>query len=217
MCFSAGASFGATIVLTTIGIASIKKVQNPKHLLFASIPLLFAVQQLAEGVLWKTLPYPDEIFLQRLMTFVFLFFAQIVWPFCVPIAVLRLEENQTRRTIQKILVGIGVFTATCLAYCLITYRVDANINGYHISYLQSYPMSLKGYAATLYLLATVAPLFVSSVKRMWLLGATILISYIITTLFYEYYVLSIWCFLSSLISVFIYLIVVGLNTEKSNL
>jgi hypothetical protein len=207
MCFSAGASFGATVVLTAIGIASIKKVQNPKHLLFASIPLLFAVQQLAEGILWKTLPYPDEVFIQRLMTFAFLFFAQIVWPLCVPIALLRLEEDQKRRTIQKVLVGIGAFTSLCLAYCLITYRVDATINGYHISYLQAYPMSLKGYAATLYLLATVAPLLVSSVKRMWLLGATILVSYIITTLFYEYYVLSVWCFLSSLISVFIYLIV----------
>ena len=207
MCFSAAASFGATIVLTTIGIASIKKVQNPKHLLFASIPLLFAVQQLAEGVLWKTLPYPDDILIQRLMTFVFLVFAQIIWPLCVPVALLQLEKNPIRRNIQKILVAIGSFTALCLTYCLMTYRVDANINAYHISYLQDYPLSLKGYGAALYLMATVAPLLVSSVKKMWLLGATILISYIITALFYEYYVLSVWCFLSSLISVFIYLII----------
>ena len=55
MCFSANASFGAGVVLTIIGVAAIKKVQHPSQILFASIPLLFAVQQISEGILWITL------------------------------------------------------------------------------------------------------------------------------------------------------------------
>jgi len=55
MCFSASASFAGGAVLTTIGVASVSKVSDPKQKLFAEIPLLFAFQQFAEGVVWLTL------------------------------------------------------------------------------------------------------------------------------------------------------------------
>jgi hypothetical protein len=41
---------------------------------------------------------------------------------------------------------------------------------------------------------------------MWLLGTTILISYIITTIFYVDYIVSVWCFFASVISVAVYII-----------
>ena len=58
MCFSAGASFSAGVVLSVIGVATIRIVKHPSQLLFACIPIIFAVQQISEGVLWKTLPDP---------------------------------------------------------------------------------------------------------------------------------------------------------------
>ena len=39
-----------------------------------------------------------------------------------------------------------------------------------------------------------------------MLGAAILISYIITAIFYEHYILSVWCFFSAILSVSVYLI-----------
>jgi hypothetical protein len=45
MCFSANASFGMGAVLMVAGIASVKKVNNLSQVIFAAIPLLFAVQQ----------------------------------------------------------------------------------------------------------------------------------------------------------------------------
>lgn len=78
MCFSATASFGAGVVLTVIGVASIKKTHHPTQLLFASIPFIFGVQQIAEGILWLTLPNPDYVSTQKIFTHIFLFFAQIL-------------------------------------------------------------------------------------------------------------------------------------------
>ena len=88
MCFSATASFTAGVVLTVIGIASIKKANYKSQLLFASIPFMFGVQQFAEGILWLTIPKSDYFVLQKMATYIYLFFAHILWPLWVPIAIL---------------------------------------------------------------------------------------------------------------------------------
>lgn len=217
MCFSANASFGAGVVLSVIGVASIRKAQKPSQLLFASIPLIFAVQQVAEGVLWVTLPNPDTITIQRNATYIFLFFAQILWPLWVPTAILLLDKNGIRSKIQSILIGAGILVGFYLAYCLLTYPVQAKIIGYHISYMQDYPTSFRIYVIGLYALATVAPPFFSHIKKMWMLGAAILISYLVTALFYEHYILSVWCFFSSIISISVYAIMVEISNSNKQL
>ena len=84
MCFSASASFGAGVVLSVIGVASIKKAKSPTQIIFASIPLIFAVQQITEGFLWLSLTHSNFASLKQVTTYIFLFFAQIVWPIWVP-------------------------------------------------------------------------------------------------------------------------------------
>jgi hypothetical protein len=216
MCFSANASFGAGVVLSVIGVASIKKVQHPSHILFASIPLIFAVQQISEGFLWLTLPNPEYATIQQILTHIFMFFAQFFWPLWVPIAILLLEKENRRKKIQKVLVGIGIIVSFYAGYCLIAYHIQAKIVGYHMTYKIEYPNHLGKYGGILYLLATVAPPFFSHIKRMWIFGTTILISYIITAIFYEHYVVSVWCFFASIISISIYLIMIEIKkTDKT--
>lgn len=207
MCFSPEASFIAGSVLTVIGVATVKNTTHKRQLWFASIPLVFGVQQLAEGVLWLTLPDPDQIALQRLATYVFIFFAQIIWPFIVPFGVLMLDKKSDRKLIQKILAGVGMLVSGALAYFLIFYSMEASILGHHIAYKNDYPEKIYEYGAILYAVATILSLFFSNVKRMWLLGVFIATSYAITLYFYENHVLSVWCFFSSVISIYIYLII----------
>jgi len=220
MCFSASASFGAGFVLTVIGVAAIKKTQHPSQLLFASIPFIFGVQQIAEGILWLSLPNPDYVYAQKIFTIIFLFFAQILWPMWVPIAILLLEKKITRKKIQEVLVGAGIIVSSYLAYCLLTFHVEAKIVGHHIKYIQDYPTSFRTIGIIFYALATIVPPFFSHVKRIWMLGTTILLSYIVTAVFYEHYILSVWCFFSSIISIAIYAIMLELSKadqQKANL
>ena len=214
MCFSASASFGAGVVLSVVGAASIKKAQSPAHIFFASIPLLFAVQQITEGFLWLALSDPAFAWLQQFTTYNFLFLAQVVWPAWVPFAILKLEPMERRRKPEFFLVGIGVVVSLFLGYCLMIYHVDAKIIGYHISYTQDYPASLSKYGGLLYITATIAPPFFSRIRRMWLLGVAVLISYTITTIAYTDYIVSVWCFFASIISIAIYAIMHEL--KKSN-
>lgn len=206
MCFSVEASFGAGIVLSVIGVASIKKVQSPSQIVFASIPLIFSVQQITEGFLWLALSNPGYAYLQQVTTYIFLLIAQIVWPVWVPLAILLAEKEVKRKTIQKLLVIVGVLLSSYMAYCLFSYNVHAKIIGYHISYVQNYPLALTIAGGVFYFIATIVPPFFSTIKRMWLLGIAILISYIITIVFYESYFVSVWCFFASVISILVFVI-----------
>jgi hypothetical protein len=215
MCFSATASITAGVVLTGIGVATLRKVKHRTHILFASIPLLFAIQQFSEGILWLTLPSFDPVYdsIRNVTTHTFLFFAQVVWPFLVPLSVLLLEKKEGRKKVQRVFVAIGLLVSSYLCYCLFSYPVKASIVGYHCSYQQDYPPSFRGVGGVLYIIATIAPLFFSHVRRMWMLGVTILISYIVTAIFYEHYVLSVWCFFASVISVSVYLVMVEIKNS----
>jgi len=206
MCFSVEASFGAGIVLSAIGVASIKKVQSPSQIVFASIPLIFSVQQITEGFLWLALSNPIYASLQQVTTYTFLLIAQIVWPIWVPLAILLAEKEDKRKTIQKLLVIVGVLLSSYMAYCLFSYNVQAKIIGYHISYEQNYPLALTLAGGVFYFIATIVPPFFSTIKRMWLLGVAILISYIITIAFYQNYFVSVWCFFASVISILVFVI-----------
>ncbi|MGZ5219533.1 MAG: hypothetical protein ACXWC7_05630, partial [Chitinophagaceae bacterium] len=73
MCFSAGASFGASALLGVIGAVTITKAKTIPQRLFATIPLVFAVQQLSEGMLWLSLKNPALEAGQSFFTYAFLF------------------------------------------------------------------------------------------------------------------------------------------------
>lgn len=206
MCFSASASFGAGAVLAVVGVVSLKKIQKPSQIAFASIPVFFSIQQVTEGVLWVSLPNPAAVITQYNTTFLFLFFAQVVWPVLVPLSILLLEKESKHRTILKILTGIGVAISVYMFYCLLSFPVEAEIVGQHISYTQHYPGTLRNVGAVFYVLATIGPLFLSQIKRMWVLGSLIAVSYIVTEIFYTNYVLSVWCFLASVISIVVLLL-----------
>ena len=211
MCFSATASFGVGIVLSVIGVASIKKVWHRSQIVFAATPLIFAVQQFAEGILWVTLPDPACASVQHVITHLFLFFAQIVWPIWVPVAVLLLEQEETRKKMQKALVGVGILVSGYLGSCMLSYHVQAKIIGYHVTYQQDFPAAFRNYIGALYVIVTVAPPFFSHIKKIWLLGLTTFISYIVTTIFYDNYLVSVWCFFASVISASIYVVMIEIK------
>src|SRR3954463_13957598 len=101
MCFSAPASFASAAVLPAAGIVSLRTARTPAQLPFAAIPLLFAVQQAAEGVFWLTLPEGGS----PLAGYTFLVFAQVLWPTWVPLAILLLARDRARTPALRATLG----------------------------------------------------------------------------------------------------------------
>ena len=97
MCFSATASFTAGVVLLGVGVLTLRAARRPRELPLAAIPMLFAIQQLTEGVIWLTFsreaPLPDTV-----MTDVYSFFSHVLWPVSVSVAVLLVKPPGWRRT-----------------------------------------------------------------------------------------------------------------------
>jgi hypothetical protein len=206
MCFSATASFGAGVVLSAIGIASIKKVKEPGQYAFAGIPLLFAVQQFTEGFVWLALKDPEYSSLLTITSFTFVVFAQVVWPLWVPLAMYLMEKKNGRKRVLFLLTIAGLIVSVYRSYCIMTDGVVSSIAGHHIAYLIGTVPPILGIGPILYFLATVAPSFFSSVRGVWAIGLAILISFISAEIFFPQSVISVWCYFAALISVVVLLV-----------
>jgi hypothetical protein len=85
-----------------------------------------------------------------------------------------------------------------------TFNVTPEIMGYHIKYVTNFPKTLALVAFGIYLLVTITPLFVSSVKRTRVLGVFMFLSCVVTAVFFTQFLTSVWCFFAALISAVIY-------------
>jgi hypothetical protein len=207
MCFSAPASITAGILLTFIGVETLKKVHNSNQIVFACIPIFFAFQQFAEGILWLVITHKQAALLQTFATYIFLIMAQVIWPLMVPLSVLWMEKNKTRKRILFALSITGASVALYYAYSLAFFHHYADISRMHIAYESTFTDPFSKITIILYLAATLVPLFVSSIKRTYLLGIIIGLSFIVTTVFYINCLTSVWCFFAAVISFVIFYII----------
>jgi hypothetical protein len=204
MCFSAEASFAGGVIISAIGVAVVTKVHKPSQILFASIPLFFGLQQFTEGVLWLTIPNPEYAVIQNIATHIFLVMADVLWPALIPLAILMMEVNPGKRKIIRILLLTGVSVSIYYACCLMFLNVTPQIMGYHILYNSEFPELIAIPVFILYLVATLTPLFISSIERTHMMGILMFFSCLVTAIFFTQYLTSVWCFFAALISGVIY-------------
>jgi hypothetical protein len=203
MCYSAGASFAAGVIISAVGVATVIGVHKPSQRLFAVIPLLFGIQQFAEGCLWLTLQSSDYEIVKSICTYIFLITAQVIWPVLIPLSVLLMEEDSKRRKILRILLIAGMALASYYTFYLMSSKATSEILNCHIMYIIDSPKTLEIPTFLFYLAITVAPLFVSSLNRMYLMGILILFSLAVAVFFYKVHLTSVWCFFAALISMVI--------------
>jgi hypothetical protein len=224
MCFSATASFGASAVIGVIGVS---KAKTKPQQLFATIPLIFAFQQLAEGLLWLSLKNADMASWQSLLTYLYLVFAMSVWPLCVPLTIRLLEKDVRSKKLMNVLVGIGALVGICAVLVLSLYPVRAmtpvclscpfsstSFLNQHLHYEFSFPSVPKNLIVAfnvLYIMATIITPFISGIKKMKWLGIGALVSYLFAVIFYNGFVLSVWCFFAALLSFVVLWIILSLR------
>ena len=220
MCFSVSASFTSSAVLATIGTVGMAKTRSAPQRFLAAMPLLFAIQQLCEGFVWLSVINPAYAHWQHSAMYSFLFFAQVVWPFFVPFAVLLLEKDPVRKKILVWFAVSGCLAAAFFIYCLCSYDAHIDVNPYHIKYELDFPFVKRWFYGIIYFIPAMLPTFISSIRRMRVLGALLLASYLISRFCYRDYIVSVWCFfgaLSSIVVVFIIMQVVAREREKGSM
>src|SRR5581483_6072378 len=118
MCFSATASFTAAALTGSIGVVSLRKAatrQDRRIAALAAFPILFALQQFTEGLIWLDLAQPEASALRPFLVHLFQGYAEVFWPVFAPLAGLLIETHVWRRWAIGTCLAVGI----CLSLYLL--------------------------------------------------------------------------------------------------
>lgn len=197
MCFSAKASFAAGGLLLVVGCAAQNLARRPAERFYASIPLLFALQQITEGVVWIT--FDGSPGLNAWATQLYSFFSHVLWPVYVPIAAWLLETDSRRRRLLAGVCAAGLAVGAYLLSTMIAYPIVARPTGGHVEYQA--PHFYAAASMMLYLLATTLSLVLSTETGVRVFGVLALGSAVLAYAFFARWFISVWCFFAALLSI----------------
>ncbi|HEX2977523.1 MAG TPA: DUF6629 family protein [Candidatus Babeliales bacterium] len=213
MCFSATASFGMSGILALIGLAAFRLAHHKSQRMLGCIPIFFALQQAAEGVVWLTIGRPSLQSLQYPAAYVFLFFAFIIWPLWIPLAV-HIFYHRIKNIFSTLLVIWGFMVSTFFGYYLLTTPFALVIEQHHIVYRFDYTQHYGVLSSLAYLMATFLPFLIAPRRIGQFFGILVIVSYAIAYLLYHYAFISVWCFFAAGLSAYACLMIWQDNREK---
>jgi len=202
MCFSASVSFAASAFVAGAGALALRETRTATERPLASVPLLFALQQCVEGVLWLLLPQVGTASTSHLLVQVYAFFIGVVWPMAIPLGILLIEPDRLRKRLMMAVFAIGVIVAIGTFIIILRYGVDVAVVNHCLVYTNPFGGGLLVRSA--YVIATCAAYFVSSHKTVRWIGVAMVGGFGVAYSFYHLNWPSVWCFFAALVSALIY-------------
>ena len=185
-----------------VGILTLRKVSTPNEVAFALLPLLFALHQFTEGFVWLGMGGYIEQRALNIASGIFIYYAQGLLPFLVPLAVWLIEKQQWRKNLLGILTLIGLALAVYTMYGLSTIPSSVTVVNNTLDYEN--PATANIYDAMIYILTTCGALMLSSSIAIELFGFLNFIGLTIIFLLRPYGFTSIWCLYAAVISGLLY-------------
>jgi hypothetical protein len=201
MCFSATANFVGSGALGAIGALTLTRVKHRRELLFAALPLLFAIHQFIEGFVWLGLDGILSPTVAHNMGAAFMLYAQGLLPFLLPLSVLLFEPNGPSRRRMLPFLALGTGTTLYILWALTSYPLQLGIKGNSIIYINQATNNTT--VAVFYVIATCGSLFFSKVRAMVLFGAANLVILLAVMAYKRYAFTSLWCAYAAVASVII--------------
>jgi hypothetical protein len=201
MCFSAAANFVGSSALGVIGAVTLTKVKHRRELLFASLPMLFAVHQFIEGFVWLGLDGILSPAVAHDMGAAFMLYAQGLLPFLLPLSVLLFEPDAKSRKRMRPFLGLGIATALYILWALTAYPLQVYVKGNSIVYINQATNNTA--VAIFYVIATCGSLFFSKIRSMVVFGAANLAILLVVWAVKQYAFTSLWCAYAAIASLII--------------
>jgi uncharacterized protein DUF6629 len=201
MCFSAAANFVGSGVLGVIGVATLTHVKHRRELLFASLPVLFAVHQFIEGFVWLGLDGRYSPAVTHDMAAAYMLYAQGLLPFLLPLSVFLFEPDGAGRRRMIPFLALGISTTLYILWALTAYPTDVYVKGNSIVYMNQATNNMT--VAILYVIATCGSLFLSKVRPMIAFGAANLAILLFVMEYKRYAFTSLWCAYAAVASIII--------------
>jgi len=200
MCFSASASFTTTALLAVTGAALLHKGIERRYLALALMPFFFGLQEAFEGIIWL---YEGEA---PFSIQAFSFFALCFWPAYISFSMWMCEESIK----EKIDIGcIGIGIGLCAYYFSILPFVQVEDCQYTIRYItpESIPLATQYTMGTLYMIPSLLPLWIASLKGLRYLGLVLFVTALLAFWVDQVWFISLWCFIAAVISISLFFII----------
>src|SRR5271154_404206 len=184
-----------------MGVVTLTKVKHKRELLFAALPVLFAVHQFIEGFVWLGLDGILSPAVAHDMGAAFMLYAQGFLPFLLPLSVLLFEPDKRSRQRMLPFLLLGGGTTLYILWALTAYPLQVYVRGNSIVYINQATNNTA--VAFLYVIATCGSLFCSKIRMMIIFGAANLAILLIVMEFKRYAFTSLWCAYAAIASVII--------------
>jgi hypothetical protein len=201
MCFSATANFVGSGVLAAVGVVTLTKVKHRRELLFATLPILFAIHQFIEGFVWLGLDGDLSPAVAHDMGAAFMLYAQGLLPFLLPLSVLLFEPTAKSRGRMLPFLVLGGGTTLYILWALTAYPLELYVKGNSIVYINQATNNMT--VAVLYVIATCGSLFFSKIRMMVIFGAANLVIILVVMEVKRYAFTSLWCAYAAIASLII--------------
>ncbi len=197
-----GGLIAAGVVSTRLALT-----RRRSYLALAVLPLLFGVQQLAEGVVWLRL-LEGDVAGARPSALAFMFFSHFFWLFWVPLGVAMSERVAWRRrlfwgvTAAGFLFGAGMWVPLVLDPGLPRAEIVQSSIFYGVDLIYDGVMP-RDLSHALYAFFTLFALLAASDRRLVVLGGLMAVSAAGTLVFFLYAFASVWCFFAAFLSLYV--------------
>lgn len=156
------------------------------------MPIVFAIQQSIEGLLWLNLPLAPDGPVATRLTLLFLLLAEVWWPLYVPAMMLLVEPDARRRRLMLPWLVAGLGVAAYLLWGIVMRPHGARILSGHVVYVTEHQFPFA--VGLAYLAATCLPLLMSTHRAVVILGVIVLTGCVTAYAFYWESFVSVWCF-----------------------
>lgn len=201
MCFSATINFAGSAALGAAGVATLTRVKHRRELLFAGMPLLFAIHQFIEGFVWLGLDGTLSPRVAHDMGAAFMLYAQGLLPLLAPLSVVLFEPNKKSRRRMLPFAVVGGATTLYILWALTAFPTEVYVQQHSIVYMNQATNNLA--VALIYVIVTCGSLFFSEIRMMVAFGAANLAILLIVMGVKRYAFTSVWCAYAAAASVII--------------
>ncbi|WP_199286841.1 DUF6629 family protein [Nocardioides houyundeii] len=191
------ADLTAGVALLPVAVVSLREVRTARELPFASLPLLFALHQLTEALVWHGASDYVSAGVQHAAALIYVLFAYPVLPVLVPLAVLLLEPHGRRQRVAPFVL-LGAVVSAYLLWAVLDGPLVVREEPHALVY--GVGLTYGTMWAVLYVVAVIGPSVLSGYPSIVAFGLLNLVGLTVVAIVYVEAFASLWCVYAALIS-----------------
>jgi hypothetical protein len=201
VCFSVQADVAAGVVLLPMAVVSLREVHHVRELAFASLPLLFALHQLTEAVVWARLEgHAVSGPLWHAAVLAYVGYAMVVLPTLFPLSVLLLEPRGDRLRVAPFVV-LGLVLSVVFAVEVFSAPVTVVPHPHALEYATG--VRHGDLLSVAYVVAVIGPALLSGYRSVVAFGVVNLVGLLLVAAVYLDAFASLWCVYAAITSALI--------------